>query len=283
MPVTIENPAGGTAIRPLTIPKVPEAEHQALRARIAATRWPDPETVTDESQGVPLAMMQELAGYWATDYDWRRCEETLQIIGPLTDPAAHGAAASDAFHLVIPTLPGYGYSGKPREAGWDPARIARAWVVLMKRLGYPRFASQGGDWGGAITNVMGQQAPPELLGIHVNLQATSPERRPGQHHAVLADRHGSLCGPPVLGKQGQPVQRRRRLGPGRRERLSRRELPAPRSWTQQAYHNLIYYNKPATGGHFAAWEQPQLFAAEVRAGLGRGANRSKQERMADER
>jgi hypothetical protein len=175
MPVTIESPAGATAIRPFTIPKVPEAELQALRARIAATRWPDPETVTDESQGVPLAMIQELAGYWATDYDWLRCEATLsalphfiieidgldihfihvrsrhedalplivthgwpgsiieqlKIIGPLTDPTAHGAAAADAFHLVIPSLPGYGYSGKPRETGWDPARIARAWVVLM--------------------------------------------------------------------------------------------------------------------------------------------------------
>ena len=190
----------------------PEGELVELRRRINATRWPERETVSDDSQGARLAMMQELARYWGTDYDWRACEtklnalpnfiteidgldihfihirsqhedalplivthgwpgsiiEQLKIIEPLTDPTAHGASASDAFHLVIPSLPGHGFSAKPTSTGWDPVRIARAWAVLMGRPSYTRFVAQGGDWGAAVTQTMGIQAPAGLLGIHSN-------------------------------------------------------------------------------------------------------------------
>jgi pimeloyl-ACP methyl ester carboxylesterase len=217
IPIQAHTATTSDAIRPFRI-KVSKEQFVDLRRRIAATRWPERETVTDESQGVPLAMIQELARYWGTDYDWRKCEaklnalpqfiteidgldihfihvrskhenalpmivthgwpgsviEQLKIIDPLTNPTAHGADASDAFHLVIPSMPGYGFSGKPTSTGWGPPRIARAWVVMMNRLGYSQFVSQGGDWGGAITNVMGEQAPLGLLGIHVNFPATIP-------------------------------------------------------------------------------------------------------------
>jgi pimeloyl-ACP methyl ester carboxylesterase len=206
-----------TAIRPFKV-NFPETELADLRKRINATRWPERETVSDASQGVQLATTQALARYWATEYDWRKCEarlnalpnfiteidgldihfihvrskhenalplivthgwpgsivEQLKIVDPLTNPTAHGGKASDAFHVVIPSMPGYGFSGKPTTTGWDPTHIARAWVVLMKRLGYTKFVAQGGDWGAIITELMGVRAPPELLGIHTNMANVIP-------------------------------------------------------------------------------------------------------------
>src|SRR4051812_5104915 len=212
---TLETAA--TAIRPFRV-DVPEADLIDLRQRITATRWPEKETVNDASQGVPLATMQKLAHYWATEYDWRKVEarlnalpnfiteidgldihfihvrskhenalpvivthgwpgsvlEQLKIVDPLVNPTAHGGEASDAFHVVIPSMPGYGYSGKPTTTGWDQARIARAWAVLMKRLGYTRYVAQGGDWGAIVNDVMATQGHPELIGMHTNLPAVIP-------------------------------------------------------------------------------------------------------------
>jgi pimeloyl-ACP methyl ester carboxylesterase len=405
-PVDVVLAAAGDAIRPFQVNFSDEALAD-LRRRLAATRWPDKETVADESQGVPLATLQELVRYWQTDYDWRKVEarlnalpqfvteidgldihfihvrsqhenalplivthgwpgsviEQLKIIDPLTNPTAYGANASDAFHLVIPSMPGYGFSTKPTETGWDPARIARAWIVLMKRLGYTRFVAQGGDWGSPVSNEMGKLAPPELLGIHVNLPGTVPpeifkaiqagdpaptslsadERRAFEQIKIsftkrrayalemgtrpqtlygLADSpvalaawlldHGDGYGQPaaaiisavlmrtINGHSAGDLTRddvldnitlywltNTGVSSGRLYWENKINLytaanvsipaavtvfpgenyQAPRSWTEQAYHKLIYFNEVEKGGHFAAWEQPQLLSEEVRAGF----------------
>jgi pimeloyl-ACP methyl ester carboxylesterase len=224
---------GTSAIRPFRI-NVPDEKLVDLRRRITATQWPERETVSDSSQGVQFTTIQNLARYWATEYDWRKIEarlnalpqfiteidgldihfihvrskhenalpmivthgwpgsiiEQMKIIGPLTDPTAHGGSASDAFHLVIPSLPGYGFSGKPTAPGWNPVSIARAWATLMQRLGYTRYVAQGGDWGNAVSEVMALQQPPGLLGIHTNMAATVPaniSRALAFHEAPPAD------------------------------------------------------------------------------------------------
>jgi pimeloyl-ACP methyl ester carboxylesterase len=384
-------------IRPFHV-SYPDTDLADLRRRIKATRWPDRETVSDDSQGVQLATARELAKYWATKYDWRKVEarlnalpqfmtaidgvdihfihvrskhenalplivthgwpgsvvEQLKIIEPLTNPTAHGGNASDAFHLVIPSIPGYGFSGKPTTTGWDPSRIASAWVELMKRLGYSRFVAQGGDWGGMITDAMAKQAPPELLGIHLNWVFAVPaeidkaiqtggtlpaDLSPDERHAceqiASAYKKGlgyaiemsnrpqtmyAIADSPIglatwfLDHDLKSYELIARVFDGKREGLSRDDVldnitlawltntavssariyweskfsfftpkgvtipvavsafpdelvTMPRSWAERAYPKLIHYNKLDRGGHFAAWEQPELFVNEVRAGF----------------
>jgi pimeloyl-ACP methyl ester carboxylesterase len=388
--------AEGTAIRPFVI-DVPEEELVDLRRRIAATRWPDKETVTDQSQGVQLAKIQPLVYYWGTDYDWRKAEarlnalpqfvteidgldiqfahvrsphpdamplimthgwpgsifELLKVVGPLTDPTAHGGRAEDAFHLVLPSMPGYGFSDRPTTTGWGPLRMASAWHELMGRLGYERYVSQGGDWGAIISEVMAVQAPDGLLGIHVNMPSTVPPSvasllRNGDPvpsgfsdeekaaYASLESFYTKGFGyadmmntrPQTLGygladspvalaaffydkfaewtySDGEPERALTRdemldditlywltntgtsssrsyweaaqLGGKVFSALDIPAVPvavtvfpgeiyrAPRSWAEQNYHQLIYWNEVDKGGHFAAWEEPELFASEIRA------------------
>jgi pimeloyl-ACP methyl ester carboxylesterase len=391
--------ADGDGIRSFRI-NVPEEALSDLRRRIVATNWPDRETVTDQSQGVPLATMQDLARYWATEYDWRRVEarlnalpqfsteidgldvhfihvrskhenalplivthgwpgsiiEQLKIIDPLTNPTAHGASASDAFHVVIPSMPGYGFSGKPTSTGWGPERMGRAWAELMKRLGYNRYVAQGGDWGAFVVDQMGLQAPAGLLAIHTNMPATVPadvdkallagspapsalsadERRAYEqlvrtfkqvdYARLMGSRPQTLYGiadsPVGLAAwlldhndaDGQPaatVASALNRATSATGELTRDEIldnitlywltntgvsasrlyweykggffnakgvsipvavsvfpgeqyEAPRSWTERAYPKLIHYNRLDKGGHFAAWEEPHLFASELR-------------------
>ena len=388
-----------TPIRPFEV-NVPEADLIELRRRIKATRFPERETVTDQSQGVQLGTVQKLARYWATEYDWRRCEarlkalpnyiteidgldihfihvrskhenalplivthgwpgsvvEQLKIVEPLTNPTAHGGSAADAFHLVIPSMPGYGFSGRPTTTGWDVAHIARAWVTLMKRLGYTRFVAQGGDWGAVVVDQMGVQAPPELLGIHTNMPGIFPneidqaafsgapvpsglsadekiayERLQFVYQKGIAYGYQMGLRPQTLyGIADSPVglaayfldhdarsyELISRVFAGESAGLTRDDIldnititwltntalsgarlywenwgklgyfnakgvtipvavsvfpdelyPAPRSWAERAYPKLIHFNELDRGGHFAAWEQPQLFCEEVRAGF----------------
>src|SRR5437763_1913267 len=268
-------------IRPFHV-NIPDEAWEDLRRRIAATRLPSKELVPDRSQGVQLATIQELARYWATEYDWHRCEarlnalpqfkteidgvdvhfihvesphqdalplimtrgwpgsviEMLETVGPLTDPTAHGGRAEDAFHLVLPSVPGYAFSAEPTEVGWDLFRTARAWAELMRRLGYTSYVAQGGDVGAGVTDAMSRQAPQGLIGGHTNLLVPA------------------LNNPAALPASSIPFGFT--TFPGGMWRT-------PRSWVEASYPHVVYFNEVDKGGHFAAWEEPELFSKEMRA------------------
>jgi pimeloyl-ACP methyl ester carboxylesterase len=395
---TFGQPTVSQEVRPFRV-QIAQEQLVDLRRRIAATRWPDAETVGDRSQGVQLAKLKALARYWGGGYDWRKAEaklnawpqfltnidgldihfvhvrsrhpdalplvmthgwpgsvfELLKVIGPLTDPTAHGGAAEDAFHLVLPTIPGFGFSQKPTGTGWNPDRVARAWDTLMKRLGYRQYVSQGGDWGAIISDAMGRQAPEGLRAIHVNrverattfppeaakaLRSGDPppsdldaEQRQvfdeireflnkGFGYAAIMNTRPQTVGygladSPVglaawcydkfadwVFTRGEPerafsldemldditlywltntgtssarIYWEAVAGAASTSMTGGILVPAgvtvfpgevyrpPKEWTQRAYRNLIYYNQVDRGGHFAAWEEPLLFSAEVRA------------------
>ena len=392
--------AGDNAIRPFRV-NIPEDQLVDLRRRLAATRWPDRETIADQSQGVQLAKLQELVRYWGAEYDWRKLEtklnalpqfvttidgldihfihvrsrhpnalpiivshgwpgsiiEQLKIIDPLANPTAHGGRVEDAFDIVIPSLPGYGFSARPTGTGWAPDRIARAWAELMKRLGYARYVAQGGDWGAPVSSAMARQNAPGLVGIHINLPATVPpevaavlgstavpaglsEQERGVLESLRANAkkgnaayftmmtarpqtvgYGATDSPAGLAAWilvhpgfaewtygADPKQSPTRddvldnislywltntaASSGRlywengargsvivaaAQKTDEISLPvaitvfpddvyrAPESWARRAYRNLTYFHEVDKGGHFAAWEQPELFGAELRA------------------
>ena len=385
-------------IRPYRV-EVSDDKLAELRRRIAQTRWPDKELVTDPSQGIQLAMLQELARYWSDEYDWRKLEaklnalpqfvteidgldihfihvrsphldampliithgwpgsviEMLELIGPLTDPTAHGGNAQDAFHVVIPSIPGYGFSEAPKEVGWNPGRIASAWVELMDRLGYDQYVAQGGDQGASITDAMSRIAPDGLLGVHFNLLSAAPRElvmaavnlrlafsseyreqlgkvvgvvmrgyiaEMGEHPQTIgyslvdspiglaawmldhdADSYEKISRAFMEGEPSGNLSRDNVLDnitlywmtgngastsrlyweTGRAATASFKNPPphvklpvaytvfpdelfqAPHHWVKHAYHNLVYYNEAPKGGHFAAWEEPEIFAEEMRA------------------
>jgi pimeloyl-ACP methyl ester carboxylesterase len=390
------SPAESAEIRPFKV-HISDDALADLHRRLDQTRWPDRETVSDRSQGVPLAMMQELASYWRSGYDWRRAEaqlnalpqftttidgveihfihvrskvpnampliithgwpgsviEQLKVIGPLTDPVKYGGRPEDAFDVVIPSLPGYGFSGKPQDKGWDPEHVARAWAELMKRLGYSRYVAQGGDYGAVVTTAMARQAPQGLLGVHISLPATVPpeigqalatgtpppglsdkeraafeqlvafNKTSSAYSAMMTTRPQtigySLADSPVglaawmlghpgfsewtpdaansptrddvlnditlywLTNTGASAARSYWENMGRSpvsaaaQQTDKIKVPvavtafpgeiyrAPESWTRRAYKTLIYFHEAPHGGHFAAWQAPQVFAEEMRA------------------